>query len=73
MNYTEVRREIGRRLGDPDLKKFRGLVGQCFVSSMCQQLEDEESYNLEEVSLQFFEPFLYLFNIFCWGWCTHLK
>ena len=50
MNYTEVRREIGRRLGDPDLKKFRGLVGQCFVSSMCQQLEDEESYNLEEVS-----------------------
>ena len=50
MNYTEVRREIGRRLGDPDLKRYRGLVGQCFVSSMCQQLEDEESYNLEEVS-----------------------
>lgn len=50
MNYTEVRREIGRRLGDPDLKKYRGLVGQCFVSSMCQQLEDEESYNIEEVS-----------------------
>ena len=50
MNYTEVRREIGRRLGDPDLKKFRGLVGQWFVSSMCQQLVDEESYNIEEVS-----------------------
>ena len=50
MNYTEIRREIGRRLGDPDLKKYRGLVGECFVSSMCQQLEDEESYNIEEVS-----------------------
>ena len=50
MNYTEVRREIGRRLGDPDLKKYRGLVSQCFVSSMCQLLENEENYNLEEIS-----------------------
>jgi hypothetical protein len=50
MNYTEVRREIGRRLGDPDLKKYRGLVGQCFISSMCQLLENEENYNLEEIS-----------------------
>ena len=50
MNYTEIRREIGRRLGDPDLKKYRGLVGQCFVSSMCQLLEDEENYNIEEIS-----------------------
>ena len=50
MNYTEVRREIGRRLGDHDLRKYRGLVGQCFVSSMCQLLENEENYNLEEIS-----------------------
>jgi hypothetical protein len=50
MNYTDVRREIGRRLGDPDLRKYRGLVGQCFISSMCEQLEDEESYNIEEIS-----------------------
>ena len=50
MNYTEVRREIGRRLGDPDLKKYRGLVSQCFVSSMCQLLESEENYNVEEIS-----------------------
>ena len=50
MNYTEVRREIGRRLGDPDLKRYRGLVSQCFVSSMCQLLENEENYNNEEIS-----------------------
>ena len=64
MNYTEVRREIGRRLGDPDLKKYRGLVSQCFVSSMCEQLEDEESYNIEEISKLIFEDTILLeFNV----------
>ena len=64
MNYTEVRREIGRRLGDPDLKKYRGLVSQCFVSSMCEQLEDEESYNIEEISKLIFEDTIILeFNV----------
>ena len=63
MNYTEVRREIGRRLGDPDLKKYRGLVSQCFVSSMCQLLENEENYNLEEISgLIIDEPEVLIFS-----------
>jgi len=49
MVYRDVLREIGKRLGDPDLKRFRGLVSQCFVDSMCSVLAKEEGYNLVEI------------------------
>ena len=47
MVYRDIQREIGKRLGDPDLKRFRGLISQCFVDSMCGMLAKEEGYNLE--------------------------
>tara|TARA_R100000664_G_scaffold2996_1_gene7046 strand:+ start:12808 stop:13431 length:624 start_codon:yes stop_codon:yes gene_type:complete len=49
MVYRDIQREIGKRLGDPDLKRFRGLISQCFVDSMCSVLAKEEGYNLVEI------------------------
>jgi len=49
MIYKDVQKEIGKRLGDPDLKRFRGLISQCFVDSMCSVLAKEENYNLVEI------------------------
>jgi hypothetical protein len=49
MVYRDIQREIGKRLGDPDLKRFRGLINQCFVDSMCSILAKEEGYNLVEI------------------------
>ena len=49
MIYRDILREIGKRLGDPDLKRFRGVVTQCFVDSMCGILSKEEGYNDVEI------------------------
>ena len=49
MKYRDILREVGKRLGDPDLQRFRGLVSQCFVDSMCGLLAKEEGYNLVEI------------------------
>ena len=49
MVYKDIQREIGKRLGDPDLKRFRGLISQCFVDSMCSVLAKEEGYNMVEI------------------------
>ena len=49
MIYKDIQREIGKRLGDPDLKRFRGLISQCFVDSMCSVLAKEEGYNMVEI------------------------
>ena len=49
MIYRDIQREIGKRLGDPDLKKFRGLISQCFVDSMCSVIAKEEGYNMVEI------------------------
>ena len=49
MIYRDIQREIGKRLGDPDLKRFRGLISQCFVDSMCSVLAKEEGYNMVEI------------------------
>ena len=49
MVYRDIQREIGKRLGDPDLKRFRGLISQCFVDSMCSVLAKEEGYNMVEI------------------------
>ena len=49
MVYRDIQREIGKRLGAPDLKRFRGLISQCFVDSMCSVLAKEEGYNMVEI------------------------
>ena len=49
MKYREILREVGKRLGDPDLQRFKGLVSQCFVDSMCGMLAKDEGYNLVEI------------------------
>ena len=49
MVYRDIQREIGKRLGDPDLRRFRGLINQCFVDSMCSVLAKEEGYNMVEI------------------------
>jgi|TARA_R100000750_G_C2346329_1_gene96506 hypothetical protein len=49
MKFRDVLREVGKRLGDPDLRKYKGLVRQCFVDSMAKMLYDEEGYNLVEI------------------------
>ena len=49
MVYRDIQREIGKRLGDPDLKRFRGLISQCFVDSMCSVIAKEEGYNMVEI------------------------
>jgi|TARA_R100000687_G_scaffold24_1_gene12 hypothetical protein len=49
MVYRDIQREIGKRLGDPDLRRFRGLISQCFVDSMCSVLAKEEGYNMVEI------------------------
>ena len=42
MKFRDALREIGKRLGDPDLRKYKGLVRQCFVDSMAKILYEEE-------------------------------
>ena len=38
MTYTQIRREIGKRLGDDDLVKYKGLVSNGLLEAMCQVL-----------------------------------
>ena len=49
MKFRDALREIGKRLGDPDLRKYKGLVRQCFVDSMAKILYEEEGFNLVEI------------------------
>jgi len=49
MKYRDILREVGKRLGDADLIRFKGLVSQCFVDSMCKMLSSGEGYSIEEV------------------------
>ena len=49
MKFRDALREIGKRLGDPDLRQYKGLVRQCFVDSMAKILYDEEGFNLVEI------------------------
>ena len=43
MKYRDILREVGKRMGDPDLIKLKGLVSQCFIDSMCRMLSTAES------------------------------
>ena len=49
MKFRDALREIGKRLGDPDLRQYKGLVRQCFVDSMAKILYEEEGFNLVEI------------------------
>jgi hypothetical protein len=49
MKFRDALREIGKRLGDPDLRQYKGLVRQCFVDSMAKLLYEEEGFNLVEI------------------------
>jgi len=48
MTYEDIKRNIGKRLGDPDLSKYRGLVGDMFVNAMCD-LISEDKYQPEDI------------------------
>lgn len=49
MKYRDILREIGKRLGDSDLDRFKGIVSQSFIDNMCQVLIAGEGYSIEEV------------------------
>ena len=59
MTYTEIRREIGKRLGDNDLNKYKGLVsnsflqaiGEVMLSGDCDPVEYPELYKEEALQL----------------------
>jgi len=48
MTYEDIKRNIGKRLGDPDLDIYRGLVGDMFVNAMCDLLM-EDKYQPEDI------------------------
>lgn len=48
MNLDTIKRNIGKRVGDPDLVKHRGLVEDVFVNAMCDLLQADE-YQGEDV------------------------
>lgn len=49
MTLSEIMLDIGKRLGDPDLKKYRGLVRSVFVQSICDSVKAEE-YDLSDIN-----------------------
>jgi len=48
MTFDDIKRNIGKRLGDPDLKKYRGLVGDMFVNAMCDLIAADR-YQPEDI------------------------
>jgi len=42
MTYTQIRREIAKRLGDDDLVKYKGLVSNGFLEAVCQVIKGGE-------------------------------
>ena len=42
MTYTEIKREIAKRLGDQDHTVFRGIIGNSFLQAMCEELSAGE-------------------------------
>ena len=49
MTLAEVKREIGKKLGDPDLKRYRGLVKTVFQDAIVNLIKAED-YTFEEIS-----------------------
>ena len=48
MTLLEIKREIGKKLGDPDLSKYRGVVKDAFTDSIVSMLHAED-YTEEEI------------------------
>jgi len=48
MTLLEIKREIGKKLGDPDLAKYRGVVKDAFTDSIVSMLHAED-YTEEEI------------------------
>ena len=48
MTLLEIKREIGKKLGDPDLSKYRGVVRDAFTDSIVSMLHAED-YTEEEI------------------------
>tara|TARA_R100001510_G_scaffold56177_1_gene61267 strand:+ start:1911 stop:2483 length:573 start_codon:yes stop_codon:yes gene_type:complete len=42
MTFTEIKREIAKRLGDNDSKKYRGVIGNSFLQAICEELVSGE-------------------------------
>ena len=59
MTYTQIKREIAKRLGDNDLKKYRGVIGNSFLQAIgevmlsgdCDPVEYPELYKEEALQL----------------------
>ena len=49
MTLAEVKREIGKKLGDPDLKRYRGLVKTVFQDAIVNLIKAED-YTFAEIS-----------------------
>ena len=49
MTYDEIKREIGKRLGDPDLTKYRGLIGNYFLQGVCELAIDAPIEEIQEL------------------------
>ena len=62
MTYTEIRREIGKRLGDNDINKYKGLVsnsflqaiGEVMLSGDCDPVEYPELFKEEFLQIESF-------------------
>jgi hypothetical protein len=51
MTLLEIKREIGKKLGDPDLDKYRGLVKDAFCDAIVSLLHSEDYTEQEIFSL----------------------
>jgi hypothetical protein len=62
MTYTQIKREIAKRLGDNDSKKYRGIitnsflqaVGEVMLSGDCDPVEYPELYKEEALQIESF-------------------
>ena len=62
MTYTQIKREIAKRLGDNDLKKYRGVIGNSFLQAIgevmlsgdCDPVEYPELFKEEFLQIESF-------------------
>tara|TARA_R100000789_G_C2997217_1_gene147772 strand:- start:88 stop:660 length:573 start_codon:yes stop_codon:yes gene_type:complete len=48
MTLEDIKKEMGKRLNDPDLTQFRGLVGNAFIQAICDLIAKGE-YQPEDI------------------------
>ena len=49
MKFGDIKTQIGKQVGDPELQQIRGIVGDKFRAVMTMLLMEPELYSLEEV------------------------